>query len=133
MSAHTHTHHFGAHLKLTRHCESTILQFYKGVESLRANGAGWALWPFAAVLRCLYLSSSNKIQRNHRVLQLTVCMDSGANSGQKIKKTKITSTTTSEEPGANIGCWEQKKGMCGPCTQCHHGGRRTTYKPPLWP
>ena len=43
MSVHTHTHHFEAHLKLTQHCKSTILQFKKGVESLRGEGNGTPL------------------------------------------------------------------------------------------
>ena len=40
---HTHTHHFEAHLKLTQHWKSTILQFKKGVESLRGEGNGTPL------------------------------------------------------------------------------------------
>ena len=51
----------------------------------------------------------------------TLYIDKKKNIHQK------TPMTTSEEPRAKTGCWEQKQGtLYAPCTQHHQKGRQTT-------
>ena len=44
-----------------------------------------------------------------------------------MKRPKKILIVTSEEPGAETGCWEQKEGTAhGPCTQHHQRGGQAT-------
>ena len=80
---------------------------------MRQAGTG----PFSAYTWPI-ISSSNKIQRNSKVIKITVCMHSWSKLWLTKYQATKNPTATFEEPGEKTGDGEQKQGpVHAPCTQ----------------
>ena len=101
-----------------------MMQSEVGVMELQAECQVTQAGTRNPVLQCCYactwthLSSSNKIRRNRKGLQGTVCMHIWGKFWTKDTKRPKNPVANFEEPGAKSGCGEQKQGAEQvPCTQ----------------